>query len=325
MKKYLPHILMLGVAAALVLVGVSSVSGASDNSSSVQAGILPGASEAVAPEIVNQAPPASRETTPAMQNPSESSAIALSGEMGNGGSWNWDDISNLLGVYSAYGAYVQVSVEGQTLDGVPLTYLLHYARVNAYAATFVITDRSNERFTFPATSLTNCGDCVVALAPDNSLTLVMPGFEPAVITRLMRIDANDGTSTVLSVQDLPGDPQTIALMGQFQHGGEWTWEQISNLLGVYSTYDAYVIIYVDDQAYAGVPLSYLFAYAGLDDTANALVIYDRAGEITSAGASALQASCTDCIIAPAQDNTLALIMPGHEPEMIAQLAAINAR
>jgi hypothetical protein len=324
-KKYLPYILMLGLAAALVLVGLSSAGDANAEVSSMQAGILSEANEAAAPEVANPAPPASRETTPAMQNPSETSAIVLSGEMGNGGYWNWEDISNLLGVYSAYGAYVQVTDAGQTLDGVPLSYLLHYARINAYAAAFMVTDRADAHYSFPAASLTQCSDCVIALASNNTVTLVLPGFEPAVIHELMRIEANDGTAAVLSMQDLPANPQTIALLGRFQHGGDWTWEQISNLLGVYSSFGAYVRANADDQDFAGVPLSYLLEYAGLDGVANALVIYDRAGDLTSAGASALQESCTNCIIAPAQDNTLVLIMPGHEPEIIAQLAAIEAR
>ena len=86
-----------------------------------------------------------------------------------------------------------------------------------------------------------------------------------------------------------------------------------------------MLVNTADQTYAGVPFEYLLEYAGLDGTANALVFYDRGGEPTSAGASAFQSSCTNCIIAPAQDNTLVLIMPGHEPEIIAQLAAIEAR
>jgi hypothetical protein len=130
---------------------------------------------------------------------------------------------------------------------------------------------------------------------------------------------------VLTVQDIPANPQTINLKGAFARGGEWTWEQIANLLGVYSTYDAYVTAYAEDQSYVGVPLSYLFEYAGLDTTANAIVIFDREGGVTSAAATSLQASCGNCIIAPAADGTVALVMPGHTPEVIAGLAAIELR
>ena len=322
-KKYLPYLLMLGVAISLVMAGVTTSASGATSPQPVQAEILPGFDEA--PSSVQVAPPASRETTPALQSPSDPAAIVLSGEMGNGGLWSWEDIGNLLGVYSSYGAYVQVTVDGQTLNGVPLSFLLHYARLNAYAATIVFTNRGEDHFSFSAASLSNCAACVVAQAEDHSLTLVMPGFEPASISRVMRLEAYDNAPAVLTVQDMPANPQTINLKGAFARGGEWTWEQIVNLLGVYSTYEAYVNAYAEDQSYAGVPLSYLFDYAGLDANANAIVIYDRAGDVTSAAATALQASCDNCIIAPVSDGTVALVMPGHTPEVIAQLAVIEVR
>ncbi len=323
-QKYQPYIVILGIAIALVLAGVSSASEAGVLPS-VQADTMLGNTDAIAQPAAALVAPAARETTASMQNPSDSMAIVLSGEMGNGGFWTWEDIGNLLGVYGTYGAYTQTVVDGLTVNGVPLSYLLHYVRINAYATVFVVTDRGEQRFTFAVSDLVNCAACTIALMPDNTLSLSLPGFEPAAIHGLMRIDAYEGAPAVLPVQEMPVDPQTVTLNGRFARGGEWNWNDISNLLGVYSTYNAYVTVTVSEQDYVGVPLSYLFDYAGIDATANAIVVYDRAGDVTSAPASALQASCTDCIIAQAQDGTLSLVMPGHEPAVIAQLAALEVR
>lgn len=281
---------------------------------------------AVAHEAAYAAPPANRPTTPSLQNPSDPLSLVLSGEMSNGGYWTWEDIGNLLGVYSTYNAFWTVEVQGQAYTGVPLPYLLDYARLNEYARTLVAVSRDEARFAYPLHGLRQCAECLVARSAAGTLALLLPGQDPAVVPNLMRIDivADAAISAAPMEVEIPADSQSLFLAGAFARGGLWTWSDVTNLLGVYDQYQAFRTAYVDGQEYVGVPLSYLLDYALLGQTATALVFHDRDGERIAASVTNL-GSCDTCLIAPAEDNTLTLILPEREPRQIARLAAIEAR
>lgn len=285
-----------------------------------------GAEAAVEDERENTVLPANRPTTPLLQNPSDPLSIVLSGEMGNGGYWTWEDIGNLLGVYSAYNAFWTVEVQGQPYTGVPLPYLLDYARLNEYARTLVAVSRDETRFAFPVQGLSGCLECLVARSAADTLALLLPGYDPAVVPDLMRIDivADAAISTSPTEVEIPADSQALFLAGAFARGGLWTWDDVTNLLGVYAQYRAFQTAYVDGQEYVGVPLQYLLDYAAPSDTAIALVFHDRDGERISASLASLS-GCAECLIALEEDNTLTLVLPGGEPPRIARLAGIEAR
>ncbi len=322
-KKYLPYTLVVGLAVALALAGLGGITSAEEVA--VQAGALPDNQDGPAVVTSGQpGPPARRETTVSFQNPADPTALVLSGEMGNGGYWTWEEITNLLGVYSQYGAFAQVTLNGRPHSGVPLSYLLDYARLNSYATTLLLETRHGEQYLFAVEDLLHCQDCLVTLMPDHTLTLILPGRMPEAVPQVMRLDAYAGEPAILSTLEMPDDPQTILLTGCFSRDGLWTWQDLANLLGVYRDYGAFETVYVDDQAYVGVPLAYLLNYARLDENATALVIYDRAEGRASSAASTLR-DCAACLIAPAPDNTLTLVMPGLEPSLIEQIAAIEAR
>jgi hypothetical protein len=133
--------------------------------------------------------PTNPPAAPELGNPTDELTIVLGGEFGNGGYWTWEDISNLLGIYASYGAYVPVEFDGYTYDGVPVEYLFDYARANEYAEGVVVYDRSPNRYDFTKEQLIECETCVIALAPDAQwLVLVTPDYSPYRMEHLVRID-----------------------------------------------------------------------------------------------------------------------------------------
>jgi hypothetical protein len=133
-------------------------------------------------------PPAPTVTPEILPNPDDPLVLVLGGDFDNGGYWTWDDISNLLGVYAGYGAYSTVTAAGQSYTGVPLPYLLEYARPNPNVDSVIVFDRETTRTDYGIDDVTDCMDCLVVRAEDDSLTLVFPEAATPVITHAMRID-----------------------------------------------------------------------------------------------------------------------------------------
>lgn len=267
--------------------------------------------------------PANRPYTESMQNSHDPMDVVVVGEFGNGGLWTWEDISNLLGVYASPGVYQRTIIDGQPYSGVPLSYLLHFAEVNEYAEVITVVTRDDQRYFMQAEALRHCGDCLVALAPDGaSLTLILPGESPAAMPQLMRLEAS-ARQAELGAVVIPNDTQTVVLSGDFVHGGYWSWDHLENLLGVYSSFGAYVSLEYEGELYTGVPLMYLFDFAE-PGAINAFVIYDRGGERRSVQAQNL-INCADCLIAQGEGDTLALVLPGFDTQLIPYLAGIEAR
>ncbi len=124
-----------------------------------------------------------------LQNPSDPMAIVLGGKFANGGYWRWDDIANLLGVYSQYGAFIQSTIDGQAYQGVPLSFLLHYAILHQDTTAVIVYDRQGTPYTYTAGMLNACTTCLLALAPDQTIALILPGMNPPLIQPVMRIEA----------------------------------------------------------------------------------------------------------------------------------------
>jgi|GEM_PF-2289113 len=124
-----------------------------------------------------------------LQNPSDPLAIVLGGKFANGGYWRWDDIANLLGVYSQYGAFIQTTLDGQAYQGVPLSFLLHYAIMHHDTTAVIVYDRQGAPYTYTAGMLNACTTCLLALAPDQTIALILPGMTPQLIQPVMRIEA----------------------------------------------------------------------------------------------------------------------------------------
>lgn len=133
--------------------------------------------------------PTNPPAAPNLPNPDDPLTIVLGGEFANGGYWTWDNISNLLGTYSSYGAYESVTVEGHTYTGVPLPFLLDYARVNQYSQTSVVITRDLGRFSYSTAQMRDCYSCLIVREDNGTLTLVLPQMTPGVVFSLMRIDA----------------------------------------------------------------------------------------------------------------------------------------
>lgn len=258
----------------------------------------------------------------AMQNPADASTVVLGGAFGNGGAWTWTDVSNLLGVYSQYGAFYTVTVNGRQYSGVPFNYLLDYAEMNTYARTLAVYDRAGSQFTFALNDLSGCADCVLAAEADGSITLVLTPLQRA-IPNLMRIEAASSNQAAPDALP-PTDSQTIALNGQFNNGGYWTWADIENLLGVYGQYGQFAAVTFRGQEYVGVPVSYLMTYAGLTNQATRVFVTDRDGGQVPLSAQRLS-QCSECLLIHNADNTLSLFLPDPvEPVLVNGLLTIEA-
>ncbi len=132
--------------------------------------------------------PTSLPTAPVLPDPTDPLTVVLGGEFANGGYWTWEDIANLLGVYAQYDAYETVSMDGQSYTGVPLSYLLDYARINPFAQGMAVLDREEQRHDYLAEDVADCETCLLVRAPDETITLVMPSFTPPVVTHVVRIE-----------------------------------------------------------------------------------------------------------------------------------------
>ena len=122
----------------------------------------------------------------------------------------------------------------------------------------------------------------------------------------------------------PLDPLTVVLGGEFANGGYWMWDDIANLLGVYAQYGAFVNIEIEGQTFSGVPLSYLFDYARLNPNTQSIVVFNRDNLRASFTAAQLR-RCADCLIARGADDTLLLILPSLNGQVISNLMRIEAR
>jgi len=120
------------------------------------------------------------------------------------------------------------------------------------------------------------------------------------------------------------DPLTIVLGGAYVNGGYWTWEDITNLLGVYGEYDVYATTTVDGVDYTGVPLSYLQTFAQLDPSAQTTVFFTR-NNGSIAVTTSLVRDCANCLLVRAADDTISAILPFRQPSVIPQLVRIESR
>ncbi len=189
--KYAPYLALLILAVVLVTIGLFTfvTTPREVDTVSLAPTSIPSSNTLFSQNQAGDAPPLNRPRTPRADNPSNSREVAVRGEFGNGGIWNWDDINNLLGVYGTYGAYVPVNVNGRELSGVPLSYLLSYAEMNEYAHTVVMTNEDRATGTYSASALVNCAACAIALDANDKLVVSLPGFDPALVPAVYRIDA----------------------------------------------------------------------------------------------------------------------------------------
>lgn len=319
-NSYFRYTALIAIGLALIVTGISSGSGSSRAvaASPVEANV------AVQVDNVEETAPVSEPAVPSyLDNPTEMNVVVLSGEFDNGGYWSWDDIANLLGIYSSYNAYATATVEGVTYEGVPLTYLLNYARLTTQANALVFTTHNGEQYSYTANQTGDFMGYLVALSADGELLLVLPyGQEPGVVQGLMRLEARQQADSSAAVP-VSTDPQTVALVGGFQYDGNWSWEHIANLLGVYGSYNNYRRVSIRSEEHRGVPVQYLLDYAQLTNPrANAVLFHSRSGGRSSSTIATL-ADCLDCIIELADDGTLTLVLPGHSPEIMPLLAAIE--
>ncbi len=128
-------------------------------------------------------------TAAAVPDSDDPLTIVLGGAYVNGGYWSWADIANLLGVYGEYDVYTTVSVDGVDYTGVPLTYLLTYARLDSSAQTTVFFTRNNESISVGTSMLNSCEDCLLVRAADDTISAILPFRQPSVITQLVRIES----------------------------------------------------------------------------------------------------------------------------------------
>ncbi len=319
-----PFIILIAAAAVLALVGF--VSGLRDLNNRQQA--APAEAAAVEPVSDAAADPQAdgRPYSPPLAAPDDTRTLVLSGEMGNGGYWRWDEIVNLLGVYGTAGQYHSVTVSGTSYSGVPLAYLLRYARVNAEADRLVLRTREGREHTYAMGSADDFQNYIITAAPNNTLTIVPPsGLELSLVHNLMSIRAEVteerrfGATPAIAI---PASPSSLVLRGSFARGGEWTWADLTNLLGVYGTAGAYTTVNTAQGSFTGVPVSYLMDYAQLTrERANLILLYTRSGAETQTSSAFVR--CTSCIIARSDTGTLTLVRPGESPEILPELAVIH--
>ncbi len=172
------------------------------------------------------------------------------------------------------------------------------------------------------------GACLLALALaacQGGATPAATEREVAEATRTAQVATALPTNppTAPYLQD-PNDPLTVVLGGEFANGGYWTWDDIANLLGVYAQYGAFVTATVEGQEFPGVPLSYLFDYARLNTNAQSIVVFNRDNLRASFTAAQLR-RCADCLIARGADDSLLLILPSLNEQVIPNLVRIEAR
>jgi hypothetical protein len=257
--------------------------------------------------------------------PADPMTLALIGQMARGGYWTWQDISNLTGVYGTPGEFQTATVNGVRYSGVPLAYLLRYVRLNDDADKLIVLSRGGSPHHFALSSPDDFMDYLIAPTSQNALALVLPeGQELRVIENLtylevQRVEASDP----LNNAPIPGDPQAVYLAGNVSRSGTWTWEQISNLLGIYAAPERYQTVELQGRQYSGVPIAYLLDYA--DPTGrrpHGIMFYNRSGESTVYFYNALE-NCLDCIITPAESGALTLLVPGNSTQEVwPELASI---
>jgi hypothetical protein len=124
-----------------------------------------------------------------LDDPTDPLTIVLGGEFSRGGYWAWEDIVNLLGVYAEWDAYTTVNVNGQDYAGVPIAFLLDYARVSPYAGGTVIFSQDGTSYSYTTRELLDCSDCVIAQTPEGTLALILPTRTPSIIPNLVRIES----------------------------------------------------------------------------------------------------------------------------------------
>jgi hypothetical protein len=128
-------------------------------------------------------------TAPFLEDSADPLTLVLGGMYDNGGYWSWDDIVNLLGVYAQSGVYVTSTAEGVAYTGVPLPYLLRYARLSANVQGTTVFTREGVRETYQTSDLRECMTCLIVRASDDTLTLVLPPLLPPVMEHVVRIES----------------------------------------------------------------------------------------------------------------------------------------
>ncbi|GAB4573832.1 MAG: hypothetical protein Kow0077_17460 [Anaerolineae bacterium] len=317
MRSYLPFIII--IAGALIFALVGFVTGLNAEPAPPPAPVV---DEPV--RAATASPQPSRPHSPPVSPPRDPRTLALSGEMGNGGYWTWDDIVNLLGVYGTPGQFVTRRLGNTTFSGVPLHYLLRYARVNPEADRLLITSRGNRQQLFAMRSVEEFQNYLIVAQPNGTLALVPPsGQEFAVFSELMGIQAAlaEDLESVRLVA-IPASPEAVLLSGRFARGGVWTWTDLSNLLSVYDQPGAYRTVSVAGGTYSGVPVTFLLDYARVTGgRVNTVRLYNRYG--SEYMDTAALTTCETCVIARSESGTLTMVRPGKDPEVIFEFAVLN--
>lgn len=154
------------------------------------------------------------------------------------------------------------------------------------------------------------GASIGSIAADNSVA-------PAAGLAIVR-----AAPTAVAVQN-SASSLAIVLGGEFDNGGMWVWDDIANLLGTYSQFEAYITVDVGGQDYPGVPLAYLLDYAQLQSAAGTMTVYTRDGGQFFYSVADLNA-CPDCLIARAPDNSIALILTYPAFEVVSHVMRLEA-
>ncbi len=190
-RSYLPFFILIGAALLLALVGF--ISGLSSFNANQQV-----AAQATATPVAlvgGLTPTPARPSSPALRPPQDGLTVALSGEMANGGYWRWEDIANLSGVYGAAGQLQTVTRGGASYSGIPFSYLLRYAQINAGTDRLLVSTRSGRQTLYALGSIDDFAGYVIAPAPDNTLALLAPAgrdFDTlAGLTMIQAARAND--------------------------------------------------------------------------------------------------------------------------------------
>jgi len=319
-RSYLPFIIVIVAALSLALFGF--VTGLGDFSArQAEQALATATPEGLLPGVT---PSPTRPSSPPLRQPQDGLTVALSGEMANGGYWRWDDIVNLLGVYGTAGQLVSREVEGTTYRGVPLAYLLRYARVNAEADRLLLSTRSGRQVMYVLRDAGDFADYLIAATPQNTLAVVPPyGRAFNVLQELTGIRAALAADVrEVRAAPIPARPDELMLAGSVERGGLWSWADLTGLLEVYGSAGAYQTVTVASGTYSGVPVPYLLDYARVTrDRVNVVKLYTR--DSTSYTAYSGLATSESYIIARAADGSLILVQPGGEPEVLHELAVIE--
>lgn len=121
-------------------------------------------------------------------------AVVLDGIFANGGVWTWDDIALLPNQPNGPSdVWAESTLTPATLNetgyaGVPVAHLLVWAGMPQSPLTMSIADRGGQRYSYAPQRIATCADCILVRTAENTITLILPGFEPPIVENLARIE-----------------------------------------------------------------------------------------------------------------------------------------